>query len=298
MRIRTVKPEFWTHEQLGSCDDFCRLLALALLNYADDEGYFLANPAIIRGAVFPFMDDHTKIRGSLDELVKVGYLEIGVANDGRNIGRIINFRKHQKIDRPQSSKIKDSVTFDEGSSNIRRIVGEPSTTDRRWNGRGEEQEERKSEEPVVEPQAAATPGQDLELKNFEDAPKPRRDKARAPFETVSEFALSQGLTHNDAEYIFQGWESKGWKNIKDWRATIRSWKAGGFFPSQKAQVLARRHPPPPHQSPAPKADYGKGWDIGAVARNEAPYVRKPLTPEQLAAVDAADDAIPFGKTEP
>jgi hypothetical protein len=38
-------------------------------------------------------------------------------------------------------------------------------------------------------------------------------------------------------YIFNKWDGSGWKNggqsIKDWKATVRSWKAAGYFPSQK-----------------------------------------------------------------
>jgi hypothetical protein len=57
MRIRTVKPEFWTNEKMAALPDFTRLVALALLNYADDHGYFWANSLMMRGALFPFEDE-------------------------------------------------------------------------------------------------------------------------------------------------------------------------------------------------------------------------------------------------
>jgi hypothetical protein len=106
MRIRTIKPEFWQHEVISRLSEFSRLLALALLNYSDDEGYFNAHPSLIRGNLFPFQDDSNNILGSLQDLSRVGYISITNSEDGREIGKIINFEKHQRIDKPQKSKIK------------------------------------------------------------------------------------------------------------------------------------------------------------------------------------------------
>ena len=52
------------------------------------------------------------------------------------------------------------------------------------------------------------------------------------------FAASIELPESDGESCFHKWEGNGWTNngkpIKDWKATIRAWKAQGFLPSQKA----------------------------------------------------------------
>lgn len=119
MRIRSVKPEFWGHEIMANLSSEVRLLALALLNYADDEGYFLASPVSIRGAIFPFVDDSTMIRGWLQELSKIGYVVLGNLTDGRAVGFIPNFRKHQRVDKPQASKFKGSAQFQDGSKIVR-----------------------------------------------------------------------------------------------------------------------------------------------------------------------------------
>ena len=116
---------------MSALPEFTRLLALALLNYADDHGYFWANPIMIRGAVFPFVERSTIIRRSLVELVTVGYIEIGKAPDGRQGGRIVAFSKHQKIDRPQDSKIKDLISFDDDSSSLRGLFDDHSLLDRK-----------------------------------------------------------------------------------------------------------------------------------------------------------------------
>lgn len=51
------------------------------------------------------------------------------------------------------------------------------------------------------------------------------------------FFASQELPVSDADWFFHKCEGNGWRNggkpILDWRATVRSWKAGGYLPSQK-----------------------------------------------------------------
>lgn len=67
MRIRTIKPEFWTSEAMCSLSKETRLTAIALLNYADDDGYFWANPTLVKAALFPFDDESTTVRRSIDD---------------------------------------------------------------------------------------------------------------------------------------------------------------------------------------------------------------------------------------
>jgi len=134
MRIRTIKPEFWMHEGLCSKSEFTRLLAIALLNWADDEGYFLANPVLIRGQVFPFLDDSTKIPRALQDLSSVGWIDLGKDDQGRSIGRIKNFAKHQRVDKPNPSKLKASSVFQEGSKNDLGMILEDSKAE----GKGRE----------------------------------------------------------------------------------------------------------------------------------------------------------------
>jgi hypothetical protein len=132
MRIRTIKPEFWLHEGLCGCTEFARLMAIALLNWADDHGYFMAHPSLLRGSLFPFLDDSKKIPGTLQELSRVGWIELGTDNQGRPVGRVINFNKHQRVDKPQASKIKDFFTFQDHSKNVPGTFLDDSKEE--WNG--------------------------------------------------------------------------------------------------------------------------------------------------------------------
>ncbi len=106
-RIRTIKPEFWRNRQLASLSPFTRLVAIAILNVADDEGYFEADPALIRGDVFPYEQDYGSITVALRELSGIGYVAIRTCQEKGELGYVPNFKKHQVINKPGKSKLKE-----------------------------------------------------------------------------------------------------------------------------------------------------------------------------------------------
>ncbi len=117
-RIRTIKPEFWTDEDMAEVSEAACLLAIGLLNYADDEGYFNANPKLIKAAVFPIREPSVSIPVMLRELSNHGYLSMFYTSDNRQFGLIKNFAKHQVVNKPRPSKIKEMVLlpYDYGST--------------------------------------------------------------------------------------------------------------------------------------------------------------------------------------
>ena len=138
MRIRTVKPEFWTHPVLARKSDTVKLLAVGLLNYADDEGYFLADPLLVRGALRAFDDNSSRTRDALDELSQIGYVEVSTHATHGDIGRVVSFLTHQRIDRPNPSKL--AHLFD--STSVRRaLVANASTEQGREQGTGKGKEQ-------------------------------------------------------------------------------------------------------------------------------------------------------------
>ncbi len=56
-RIRTIKPEFWTSEQLVECSRSARLLFVGMLNFCDDGGVHPASARRLKMEVFPGDDD-------------------------------------------------------------------------------------------------------------------------------------------------------------------------------------------------------------------------------------------------
>jgi hypothetical protein len=130
MRIRTIKPEFWTHPVMARLDDCTKLLAIGILNWADDEGYFYADPKLIRSALRPFDDDSSIVHRSLEILADKEYISIHQHPTHGDIGFVISFHLHQKVDRPKASVIRH--LYD--STNDRRTIDDSSLLE----GKGKE----------------------------------------------------------------------------------------------------------------------------------------------------------------
>ena len=106
MRIRTIKPEFWSNEELSSISAEAALLAIGLLNYADDEGYFNANPKLVSSSIFPIRETSGTTTVLLRELSDIGYIKLYTAGENKMIGHIVNFKRHQVINKPKASNYK------------------------------------------------------------------------------------------------------------------------------------------------------------------------------------------------
>lgn len=107
-RIRTVKPEFWEDELLGVLPRDARLLFIATFNMADDEGILRWTPAYIKAQAFMYDDDLTL--KDVDQLMRcltdtgLVFPYIGGAAK-QQMALVVNFRKHQRINRPQKGKL-------------------------------------------------------------------------------------------------------------------------------------------------------------------------------------------------
>lgn len=104
-RIRTVKPEFYTHEELSALPAETHLLAGALINYADDDGYFNANPVLLKAGTTPLRNDQTRIEEQIAQLKLCGFIEVR-ASGLKCLGWIVNFLTHQRVSNPTPSKLK------------------------------------------------------------------------------------------------------------------------------------------------------------------------------------------------
>jgi hypothetical protein len=104
-RIRTIKPEFHAHEELSALPPETHLFAGALVNYADDEGYFNANPVLVKAGTNPLRGDKTPISEQLTQLERIGYIEVRRCGL-KHYGKVINFELHQRVSHATPSKIK------------------------------------------------------------------------------------------------------------------------------------------------------------------------------------------------
>lgn len=107
-RIRTVKPEFWEDELLGVMPRDARLLFIATFNMADDEGILRWTPAYIKAQAFMYDDDLTigDVGKLMQCLTDTGLVFPYIGGAARQqMAVVVNFRKHQRINRPQKSKL-------------------------------------------------------------------------------------------------------------------------------------------------------------------------------------------------
>ncbi|MGY4614791.1 hypothetical protein ACVWZ4_000018 [Bradyrhizobium sp. USDA 4472] len=118
-RYRTIKPEFWSSEQVMECSPIARLMFIGIWNFADDAGRCSYSPKTIKAQIFPG-DDITveTIRGMVDELSSNGLVRLYVV-DGKEYLQVTGWH-HQKIDKPQKPRHPEPPPQD--SPNVRRMV--------------------------------------------------------------------------------------------------------------------------------------------------------------------------------
>ena len=116
-RIRTIKPEFWTSEQVMECSTSARLLFIGLWNFCDDAGRMVLSCKRIKAQIFPSDEiNGDAVRRMIDELSTTGLINIYLV-DGKEYLQVTGWH-HQKIDRPRTSEL--PAPSDHHSSNDRR----------------------------------------------------------------------------------------------------------------------------------------------------------------------------------
>jgi len=168
-RIRTIKPEFWTSEQVTSCCPNARMLFIGIWTFADDFGIIPFSAQQLKNQIFP-ADIFSKqdIVLWVNELIKNDLVKLYQPEDGKVYLWCITWDKHQKVDRANhkhpiydprfeikmnqiyadipSQKIHpDNSTsarrvFDDASTIVRRVVVESSPPEGNWKGTGREKE--------------------------------------------------------------------------------------------------------------------------------------------------------------
>jgi len=134
-RIRTIKPEFWTSEQVADCSLTARLLFIGIWNFCDDHGVHPASFRRLKMELFPSDSiSDGEIEALINELLLAELLNAYQVN-GKGYWQVTGWAKHQKIEKPtyrhplpQGLMVEDSVT-------IRRIIAEESANPQPRNGK-------------------------------------------------------------------------------------------------------------------------------------------------------------------
>jgi hypothetical protein len=99
MRIRSVKPEFFRHEELQDCEashpgKYIMLSFIGLWCISDSKGRFEWKPRVMKLDILPFLNFN--MEETLAVLEEHGFVE-RYEVDGRPFGFIPSFEKHQRI---------------------------------------------------------------------------------------------------------------------------------------------------------------------------------------------------------
>lgn len=98
-RIRTVKPEFWTAEQVMELTRDARLMFVGLWNFCDDAGIHPASTKTLKAEVFPADDiGASDVRRLIDECICQGLL-IEYQVEDKDYWQVTGWH-HQRIDQP------------------------------------------------------------------------------------------------------------------------------------------------------------------------------------------------------
>ncbi len=222
-RIRTIKPEFWTSEQVMECEPLSRLLFIGIWNFCDDAGNHPLSEKTLKALVFPADDiDSATIRRLIDDLSANGLLTL-YTHSGK-VYLHVNGWHHQKIEKPTikhpefTQQAAENAGLNEGMRPVAQVVADHSTTDRRPFDDGKEGEG-KGKGIDQKPAAVVT------------APKPKRKTKSAlpnPFLLSTDMAkwarerAPAADLNLETEKFCNHWRAKG-ETRADWHATWRNW---------------------------------------------------------------------------
>lgn len=126
-RIRTIKPEFFTSEQVAECSATARLLFIGMWVFCDDGGVHPASLSRLKMEIFPAdpitVDD---LKMLIKELTDRGLIE-SYAVEGKEFWHVTGWH-HQRIDKPNFFYPR-SQEFYEQSESIRRGLHDRSSTE-------------------------------------------------------------------------------------------------------------------------------------------------------------------------
>jgi hypothetical protein len=113
-RIRTLKPEWIEDSKMLKASPPARVLSIAMLLMADDHGRGVGDPEIIVPRIFP-RHSREGLEG-YQELLDLGFF-ITYEIRGQTYFAIVNWQKHQRIDRPGKPRVPPptEVSFEQPS---------------------------------------------------------------------------------------------------------------------------------------------------------------------------------------
>lgn len=99
-RIRSIKPEFFTSEQVADCSPTARLLFIGLWAFCDDAGRHPASYRRLKMQVLPADDVTTaQVQALMEQLITVGLVHEYQVK-GELFWQVTGWHKHQRVEKP------------------------------------------------------------------------------------------------------------------------------------------------------------------------------------------------------
>ena len=107
MRIRSIRPEFWSSEDIAEMDWHTRLVYIGLWSYVDDNGVGRDVERLIVAELFPLdaslSEASLRTHGALMYLAERGHITRYTV-EGKPFLHISTFHEHQRINRPSAGR--------------------------------------------------------------------------------------------------------------------------------------------------------------------------------------------------
>lgn len=107
MRIRSIRPEFWTSTDIAALDWHTRLVYIGLWSYVDDNGVGRDVEPLITAALFPLDGDlsesSVRVHEGLKALCSGGQI-VRYQVAGKPYLHVVQWSKHQKINRASEGR--------------------------------------------------------------------------------------------------------------------------------------------------------------------------------------------------
>lgn len=140
-RIRSIKPEFWTSEQVVELSPTTRLLFIGMWTFCDDRGVHPASCKTLKMEVFPG-DDFTasNIEQMMAAIIQAGLVLEYQGFDGKMYWAVTGWEKHQKVEKPNFKHPEPPKIADHSPTNRRLIADHSTTGGKGGEGKGREME--------------------------------------------------------------------------------------------------------------------------------------------------------------
>lgn len=237
-RIRTIKPEFFTSEDIVSLTPLARVFYIALWCEADRAGRLDWKPGTLKMRYLP--GDNCDINTLAQELIDAGLIALYEV-DGKRYAEIPTFTTHQVINNRESESTRPARNFDASS----RVKAE-GKEGRERKGRGREGKEGEAPRKRSAQTPAIPQPDDVDQQTWADWLALRKSKRAAVTETVLNGARSESVKAGmTLDAFLQVWCLRGSQGLQaDWlrpdeRRTVSRVQPMSFAQQDAAEKRAR-----------------------------------------------------------